>query len=315
MSDPGTGTGERSPLAQAANRNDLAAVQAILAAGGCAKHDLDVALARAVLRFGERRAIAELLLASGADPNGQYGGDYGPIALVTGECLDPEGMRFLAGHGADLAFPPFVSKYGPTSMLISVLGTYTRDANARKHACIDLLLAAGAPIPPAVTPAILAIHRGDGAALARELAADPGLATRTIPDLPYGNTVLAGATLLHAAVEFAEPGCIDVLLEHGADPNARAELDGEIGGHSPVFHAIPVGWEAGTPWLDKLRTLEHLLERAAGRIDLHARAVIRRSDGSTSDLPATPAELALRAPCPPGAPAARIAELLLGHGG
>src|SRR5262249_48055336 len=48
---------EREPLPAAANRSDLEAVRRILRDGPFTQHDLDLALARAVLRFDERRAI------------------------------------------------------------------------------------------------------------------------------------------------------------------------------------------------------------------------------------------------------------------
>lgn len=244
------------PLVDATNREDLAAVRAILAAGTCTHADLDLALARAALAFNRRRGIAELLIAHGADPNGQYGGDYGPIALVTGECLDPDGLRFLIDHGADVAFAPIPSKYGATSMLISTLGTYARGANERKHRCIALLLEHGAPVPATIDPAQLAIHRGDAEALVALLAADPHLIHRRYPDMPYGNVALTGGTLLHCAVEFDEHACIRVLLDAGADPVADAS-----GGRTPLFHAIDTGWS------EKIGTLELLAELAGPRLD------------------------------------------------
>lgn len=298
------------PLTSAVNRNDLAAVRSLLAAG-VARPDLDHALARAVLRFNERRSIAELLIAHGADPNGQYGGDYGPIALATGECLDPDGMRFLAEHGADLAFAPVPTKYGPACMIGSVLGTYGRGDNARKHRCLDLLLGLHAPIPDAVGPALLAIHRGDAPGLARLLAADPGLATRRFADLPYGNTLLLGGTLLHAAVEFNEHDAIDVLLDHGADPNARAAVDD---GQTPLFHCVALGWEVGTGWGHKLATLDHLQSRCSGRLDAGIRAAIRRSDQPAPTAVMSAAELAASAAPPSGSPAATVLQRLLALG-
>lgn len=291
------------PLTSAVNRGDLAAVHGLLAAG-VARPDLDRALARAVLRFAERRSIAELLVAHGADPNGQYGGDYGPIALVTGECLDPDGMRFLAEHGAGLAFAPVPTKYGPASMIGSVLGTYHRGDNPRKHRCLDLLLGVHAPIPATVGPAVLAIHRGDADGLNRLLAQDPGLATRCFPDLPYGNTLLTGGTLLHAAVEFDEHACIDVLLDRGADPNARAAVSD---GPTPLFHCVALGWEAETGWGHKLATLDHLLARCAGRLDFALCAAVRRSDQPAPTAVMTAAALAASARPAPGSPAAAVA--------
>lgn len=254
-----------TPLPEAANRGDLARVRSLLAAGGFTRHDLDQALARAVLSFAKRREIAEVLIEHGADPDGQYGAGYGPIVLVTGECLDPDGLEFLILHGADVAFPPLVSKYGPTSPLIATLGTYVRGANERRHGCIDLLLAHGAVIPDGVTPAMLAIYRGDVDALARELVGDPDLIRRWHPGMPFGNLSLKGGTLLHLAVEFGEIACLDLLLDRGADLNACSEIVDGCGGQTPVFHAVATNQGAGLP------VLEHLIRRAGRSIDRSVR--------------------------------------------
>lgn len=253
-------------LPAAANRNDLARVRALLAQGGFTQHDLDLALARAVLAFAKRREIAELLIAHGADPDGQYGANYGPIVLVTGECLDPDGLAFLISHGADVTFAPVASKYGPTSPMIATLGSYDRGANVRKHRCIDILLAHGAPVPAEVTPAMLAIHRGDAAGLAGLLDRDPALVHRRFPDMPYGNIRLAGGTLLHLAVEYGELACVELLLERGADINARAQAVDGLGGQPPLVHAIATIHAAGLP------VLEHLMRRAGRWIDRDARS-------------------------------------------
>jgi hypothetical protein len=311
-------------LPKVSNAGDLAAVRAILAGGGVAQHDLDLALARAVLRFAERRKIAELLVEHGADPDGQYGSDYGPIVFVTGECLDPDGLQFLIDHGADVTFAPVDTKYGSHCPLSYVLSSYVRGRNADKHRAIDILLASGAHVPAEVAPPVLAIHRGDVDALAAHLAADPDLAARSLCDLPYGNLALAGATLLHCAVDLGELACVDLLLERGADINARSQPSGggadrsgsqepsslaasagsqdssslaassgsphaidHIGGPTPIFHAI------NTVADGNFYTLEHLAHRAGPRVDLTARAAWR---GQAT--PVTPLEYAEQAAQP-----------------
>jgi Ankyrin repeat len=250
-----------TPLPEAANRNDLPRVMEILAAGSFTRHDLDQALARAVLRFSQRRKIAEVLIEHGADPDGQYGGSYGPIVLVTGECLDPEGLEFLIRHGADVRFAPVQSKYGPTSPLIATLGTYARGVNDLKHRCIDLLLAHGALLPSSVTPAMLAIHRGDVEALDLALSEHPASVHQHFPDMPFGNLRLAGGTLLHLAVEVGEMPCIERLLALGADLNARSLVSDDCGGQTPIFHAVATIQGAGFP------ILEYLLRQPGRWID------------------------------------------------
>ena len=226
-------------LPAAANRGDLNEVRRILDSGDFTPHDLDQALSRATCSLGqypERRPIGELLLEHGADPDGQYGNNYGPLVFAPCEGLDPDGIQFLLDAGADVSFPPIPTKYGTLCPLSHVLGTYVRGCNDRKHQCIELLLAHNACVPPEVTPAVFAIHRGDARELGRLVEANPELLSQTFPDMPYGNIRLRGATLLHCAVEFGEIECVEELLtiwtrvrNASADINAKAEILEGIG--------------------------------------------------------------------------------------
>jgi ankyrin repeat protein len=212
---------EMEALPKAANANDIARVREILASGEFTQHDLDLALARAVLRFRERAEIARLLLDHGADPDGQYGSDYGPIVFVTGECLDYDGLKFLVDAGCDVTFAPIATKYGMHCPLSLWLGTYLRGKNDEKRRGIDLLLTLGAHVPADVTPPVLAIHRDDAEALRAELQRDPGLAERTFDSLPYLD--LQHLTLLHYACEFAAIACAGQLLKADASPRRHAD--------------------------------------------------------------------------------------------
>jgi ankyrin repeat protein len=289
--DTTSGKHDMEPLPAAANRNDLDAVRRILSDGPFTRHDLDLALARAVLRFAERKAIAEALIDAGADPDGQYGSNYGPIVFVTGECLDPDGLQFLIDHGADVTFSAVATKYGGATPMSYVLGAYIRGANERKHRCIDILLKHGADVPSEVTAPMLAIHRGDAEALAGCIDRDPSLLARRFPDMPYGNIDLRGAGLLHLATEFGEIECLNVLLDRGADVNLRAEVIDNIGGQSPIFHAIATINGAGIP------TLEHFVRREGRRIDMAIRATFRLF-GEVQAAPVTPFEYAVQASHP-----------------
>jgi ankyrin repeat protein len=283
-----TGKGQMEPLPAAANRNDLDAVREILRDGPFTQHDLDLALARAVLRFSERRAIAELLVEHGADPDGQYGANYGPIVFVTGECLDPDGLQFLIDDGADVTFPHVATKYGDATPLSYTLGTYLRGHNDRKHRCIEILLRNGAIVPPEINDAMLAIHRGDARALRASLDRDPALVPRNFAEMPFGNIDLRGATLTHLAVEFGEIECLEVLLDRGADINQAADTIGGVGGQTPIYHAIGTNHNAG------ISVLERLVQRGDRRVDPAIRATFRL-DGEIQGVPITPLEYAERA--------------------
>lgn len=278
---------DRRPLPAAANRNDLAAVRKILNAGEFTQLDLDLALARSVLRFRERKEIARLLVEHGADPNGEYGGNYGPIVFVTGECLDPDGLQFLIDAGADVTFEPIDTKYGRQCPMSYALGTYARDANERKHRMIEILLANDAYPPPEMTPPLWAIHRGDAALLSKLIDSEPSLVAQRFAAIPYGNMNLDGTTLLHAAVEFIETECVDVLLARGADVNARAESFDDkgqfVGNQTPIFHCVATCQQAGEAML------ERLLKRS--EVDLSVRATFRAT-GEVISTPITPLEWA-----------------------
>ena len=83
----------------------------------------------------------------------------------------------------------------------------------------------------------------------KKLDIDPELVRKRF-DLPTGRLLtLRGVSLLHIAVDYAEPAIVELLLNHGADPNVVATVDARgVGGQTPLFHAIGrVG--AGAPAL------------------------------------------------------------------
>ncbi|WOO41621.1 ankyrin repeat domain-containing protein [Rubellicoccus peritrichatus] len=258
-------------LPKAVNEDDIDRVREILASGKFTQHDLDLGLARA-LYFPKRRELAELLVEHGADVDGQYGSDYGPIVLVTGEGLNADALQFMIDHGCDVTFSPIKSKYGQASPMGHTLGSYVRGRNEHKHRCIEILEKHGAYMPPEVTPPMMAIHKGDAKLLKQMLRDDPGLVHRQFPDMPYGNISLKGATLFHLAAEYAEIECINVLLDHGADINVRAMVIDGVGGQTPVFHAAA----AYDHW--KAEALPLLTERVGEWLDTSVRATVKRFD-------------------------------------
>lgn len=281
---------EFEALPKAARAVDMPQIKTILASGSFTQHDLDQALAHSVWysehgTWEDRKEMADLLIAHGADPDGQYGGNYGPIVFGTGECLNPDGLQYLIEAGADVTFPPVQTKYGAQCPLSHVLGTYSRGANERKHRMVDLLLQHGAYLAPEITPPILAIHRGDAAQLADLLDKDEELLTRRFPEMPYGNIELRGATLLHCAVEFGEIECLEELFKRYADINMKADLIDGVGGQTPIFHAI------NTPGDGNFSTLEYLTRRVGPWIDMSLKATWRNFMGAQTN-PMTPLEYA-----------------------
>lgn len=278
------------PIPKAARAVDMDRIRTILNDGPFTQHDLDAGLAHA-LWYGDaatwpkRKAIADLLLEHGADPDGQYGSAYGPIVFGTGECIQPDGLIYLIEAGADVAFAPIQTKYGMHCPMSHILCTYLRGKNEAKHRFIDILLEHGACVPPEITAPFFAIHRGDASQLGQLIEREPDLIHQRFRDMPYGNMLLRGATLLHCAVEFGEHECIAELFKRGADINARAEVIDGIGGQTPIFHAI------ATNQGNNSSTLEALVRRFGRAIDSSVRATWHRP-GEVQSVPMTPLEYA-----------------------
>ncbi len=80
--------------------------------------------------------------------------------------------------------------------------------------------------------------------MAGRLDANPELVTERFPGLDCGSTgarrlLLNGTTLLHVAAEYGSIAAAQVLIDHGADVNARAAVDeAGVGGQTPIFHAV-----------------------------------------------------------------------------
>lgn len=89
-----------------------------------------------------------------------------------------------------------------------------------------------------------------------QLATDPALVDRRFPELDFGTTggrmlTLKGATLLHVAAEYQNLEAVQLLLDLGADVNARATVDhAGVGGQTAIFHAVTQREDAGIPVVD-----------------------------------------------------------------
>lgn len=196
----------------------------------------DGPLMRAAL-VSARIPMMKLLVGNGADVNAEWNG-YFPIILAPCETVEPEAIGWLLAHGAN----PNCARPGrkhPDNALDYVIGTYSRSSEL--PLCIDLLLNAGCvsrrPEP------VVELLRGHLDTLAKRLDEDPGLTSRCFTELDFGSTAyrrltLRGGTLLHVAAEYGLVDAARLLLERGADANARATVDAEgVGGQTPLFHA------------------------------------------------------------------------------
>jgi len=111
---------------------------------------------------------------------------------------------------------------------------YSRSAKFKE--CVRIFIAYGLQFDDAPLLAVLA---DDADKLETLIKADPNIIHRTYNHFKCTFTPLRGGTLLHYAAEYRHLACATVLLNNGADINARAGLDKNgFGGHTPIFHLV-----------------------------------------------------------------------------
>lgn len=139
----------------------------------------------------------------------------------------PEGISNALAAGANAT--QLIDGVKPMDCLI---GGYLR--SARFASCIQILIEHGAELDPLLRTLLF----DDDIELRRMLSASPRIATSNM-SFPAAFTSCNGVTPLHVCAEFNRVRCAKVLLEHGANVDARAETDMDgIGGQTPLFHTV-----------------------------------------------------------------------------
>lgn len=163
----------------------------------------------------------------------EYGAtfDVNEGLMIACEVQRPETLTWVLAKGAD---PNFYHEGWGCSVLMALAQTYTRRDTL--GACVNILIEAGAVYEDGP---IMDVLRGRADLLEKRIEEDPDLVHKRF-DFDYGDHLtLRGSTLLHIAVEYNVRSCVDVLLEHGADLNAKAAVGKNgVGGQTPLFHAI-----------------------------------------------------------------------------
>ena len=239
---PGSNWGP--PMSYAANVGADAIIQMLREQGA---DDVQSAFSRACLQG--KIETARRLKAMGAQIT---------PGIVMGPCetLHAEGLALQLELGAEFADDKG-DKLEPIALLLE---TYSRNPEG-KHRCLEIVDSQVIKLPD--TPA-MALHRGRVDLLEGLYARDPDLVRRTFSheeiyppalgchsdhSLALGGTPIAGTTLLHICADFDEIEIAHWLIEHGADVNAKAEIDADgFGGHTPLFgcvvsQAYLCGWD------------------------------------------------------------------------
>jgi ankyrin repeat protein len=116
-------------------------------------------------------------------------------------------------------------------------------------------------------PLLQALLLDDDAALRALLNYDPANLHRKLSPL-CAFTSCRGVSPLHICAEFNSLRCARLLLDAGADVNARADIDANgLGGHTPIFHAVNSIFNYCRP------VMELLVERGAD-LDLRVNALL-----------------------------------------
>ena len=138
------------------------------------------------------------------------------------ELHSPEAIRKAFASGASAVDP--IKGKRPIDILIEM---YTRSSKFAD--CLRVMIDAGAAVGD---PLLEALLLDDETALRKT-----NRQRRLSPLCAY--TSCKGVAALHICAEFNSVRCARVLIEEGADLNARADVDGKgMGGQTPLFHAV-----------------------------------------------------------------------------
>jgi hypothetical protein len=119
-------------------------------------------------------------------------------------------------------------------LFTTMVEMYTRTSRFKE--CIEAFVHAGLQYPD---KALLYVLMDDAEKLQGVIDQDPDTVFSIHSEFNNTYTPLTGGSLLHFCAEYNAVNCAKLLVQHGADINARAGLDEYgFGGHTPVFHTV-----------------------------------------------------------------------------
>lgn len=185
-----------------------------------------------------------------------FGGSDSNDILVAFELHSVERIQAALDAGLDPRVP--IRGKAPVNWLTEM---YSRGDDFPK--CLRLLLDRGAVLEDPVTAPVLL---NDTEGLAAAIRANPSLLSHRTT-MVSAFTPLVGASLLHVAAEYGNADVARVLIEMGADVNARASVDEyELNGHTPLFHTVNSIHNRSVPILK-------MLVQAGARTDIALRGI------------------------------------------
>lgn len=176
--------------------------------------------------------------------------------IVACELHSVERIRAALDAGVDAQAP--IRGKSPVAWLTEM---YSRGDNF--PVCLRLLLDRGGVLDdPVLAPVLL----NDTDALASAIRATPSLLSHRT-NMVSAFTPLVGASLLHVAAEYGNTDVARLLIEQGADVNAKAAFD-EYGlnGHTPIYHTVNSSHNRSAPIL-------HMLLDAGAKSDTAVRGI------------------------------------------
>src|SRR5918996_1197944 len=213
-------------------------------------------------------------------------GKAGPLTWVA-ECRVPwapptqarlEMARWMIEHGSDVhqgGDGPLMraALNGYRIPMMELLVSHGADVNALWHGHFPIIFAPCESLDPAALKWLLdhganpncrdhgyqiSGHSYPGTALDYVIASYGRSSELDCGQTGGRNLLLQGGTLLHVAAEYGNPAAILLLLDRGADVNARAIVDeAGLGGHTAIFHAVTQFDDEGLP------VTQLLIERGA----------------------------------------------------
>ncbi len=163
------------------------------------------------------------------------------------ELHSPEGIRQCFANGVS---PNDIFRGEP--LIYELTSEYTRSPRFKE--CIQAFVDNGLQFDDKV---LLAVLLDDARELEKLMSNNTTVVSKKY-SLRCAYTPLYEATLLHICAEFDHLHCAEVLVQHGADINAKAGVDEHgFGGQTPVFHTVNQNNNQSA------RMLEYLLSKQA----------------------------------------------------